>query len=117
MDETRHVLTNAEAKSIASELKKAAYEGDVRTRNARQRLTDEQIKPIFEAIDGLWLQVPVLQKQIGSVITIHDPKDGKSAISSHYLSRLKALTGRRWRQKSGTDEKGNSVIKVYSHKG
>jgi hypothetical protein len=116
MDETKQVLTNAQAKGIAAELKKAAYEGDVRTRNARQRLTDEQIRPIFDAIDGLWLQVPVLQKNLGTIITVHDPKDGKSAISSHYLTRLKNLTGRRWRQKSGFDERGNSVVKIYSQK-
>jgi hypothetical protein len=117
MDENSQGLTNAQANKIATELDKSAYDGDVHSRNKRQKVSDEQLQTIFRQVNGKWFKVTDLQRILGSVITVHDPiKDEKAAVGSNYLARLKLLTGKPWRQKSGVDEKGNTVVKIYSVK-
>jgi hypothetical protein len=112
-----HRMTNEEAERVASVLAKSAYDGDVIPLNRRQRVSDEQLVRVFKAIEGKWLPVERLRETLGSFMELGSPGDKKhTVISSHYLVRLRKLTGKRWRQKRALDPKGNYLVKVWTQR-
>ncbi len=104
-------------KLLLSKLSEHAYKGPVAPVRKKQRVTDEDLIDIFEALKGKWFEVAVLSKTLGGLIPVNDSNPKRSAFSSGYLKRLSRLTGKRWRQKSGIGDGGKRLVKVYFEPG
>ena len=102
------------ADSIADKLKEKKYRGNVTPFNSRQKITEEDLEKIFTSIEGKYIELSVLKKELTGIIKVNDRDKKKSAISSTYLRRLSRHTRKRWRQKRGLGEKGELLIKFYT---
>ena len=100
--------------SIADKLKQKKYSGHVVPFNSRQKITEEDLEKIFSSIEGKYIELSVLKKELDGIIKVNDRDKKKSAISSTYLYRLSRHTGKRWRQKRGLGEKGELLINFYT---
>ena len=102
------------ADSIADKLKQKKYSGHVVPFNSRQKITEEDLEKVFSSIEGKYIELTVLKKELDGIIKVNDSDKKKSAISSTYLRRLSRHTGKRWRQKRALGGKGELLVKFYT---
>jgi len=99
---------------LTSRIATKNYSGSVKPINSRQKVTDEDLHNIFEAIKDKYFELSVLKKELEGLIKVNDSDRSQSAISSTYLYRLSRYTKKRWRQKKAVGEGGGLLVKFYT---
>ena len=92
--------------NILNKLAKKTYNSDkVKPIDPRQTMTDEEIKKIFNSMEGNYYEVNELKQILDGKVKVNTDNIKVSVISSTYLFRMSKLTGMRWRQKEPWEKK------------
>ena len=98
------------------ELEENEYKGTVIDQHHRMKINDTDLKKLFTSIIDRWYGVDQFKDILGDTITINTTDLKRPPISNYYLKRLTKLTGEKWGQKRGYDNKGNYIVKFYTIK-